>query len=153
MGNLLIYSAAEIFCIWPRSLPRCWPYRGSRRRKPRRGRCALRARGDRKCKTPPRSNIYRGGVLFRMSGFPRTAWHCASCGSYSGPRAGSRSSISRQSQARHRQATCKPAVLRYALGPTDRGRTCDTEPAPSVAFPQSLLTEARQRLCGGAWVI
>ena len=28
-----------------------------------------------------------------------------------------------------------------------------TEPAPSVAPPQSLLTEARQRLCGGAWVI
>jgi hypothetical protein len=43
-----------------------------------------------------------------MSGFPRTAWHCASCDSYSGPRAGSRSSISRQSQARRRQATCKP---------------------------------------------
>src|SRR5215813_9394300 len=23
MGNLLIYSAAEIFCIWPPALPRC----------------------------------------------------------------------------------------------------------------------------------
>src|SRR6266511_2886757 len=27
MGNLLIYSAAEIFYIWPRALPRCRPCR------------------------------------------------------------------------------------------------------------------------------
>ena len=64
MGNLLIYSAAEIFCIWPRALPRRRWRRELRGRKPiRRGRCALRARGDRKCKTPPRSDICRGGVL------------------------------------------------------------------------------------------
>jgi hypothetical protein len=31
MGNLLIYSAAEIFCIWLRALPRCRLYRASRR--------------------------------------------------------------------------------------------------------------------------
>ena len=41
MGNLLIYSAADNFCIWPRALPRCRPCRASRGRKPiRRGRCA-----------------------------------------------------------------------------------------------------------------
>jgi len=40
MGNLLIYSAVEIFCIWPRAQPRCRLYRASRGRKPtRRGRC------------------------------------------------------------------------------------------------------------------
>jgi len=42
MGNLLIYSAAEIFCIWPRALPRCRPCLGLQERKPiRRGRCVL----------------------------------------------------------------------------------------------------------------
>src|SRR6516162_4967030 len=41
MGNLLIYSAAEIFCIWPRARPRCRRPRASLGRKPiRRGRCA-----------------------------------------------------------------------------------------------------------------
>src|SRR5262249_47315197 len=41
MGTLLIYSAAEIFSIWPRAPPRCRPSRASRGRKPiRRGRCA-----------------------------------------------------------------------------------------------------------------
>src|SRR5215467_16189610 len=41
MGNLLIYSAADIFCIWPRALPRCRWRRGLRGRKLiRRGRCA-----------------------------------------------------------------------------------------------------------------
>jgi hypothetical protein len=41
MGNLLIYSAAEIFCIWQRVVPRSGPYRGLRGRKPfRRGLCA-----------------------------------------------------------------------------------------------------------------
>jgi hypothetical protein len=41
MGNLLIYSAAEHFCIWPRALPRCRPRRASHGRKPtQRGRCA-----------------------------------------------------------------------------------------------------------------
>jgi hypothetical protein len=41
MGNLLIYSAAEIFCIWQRALPRCRQFRASRGRKPiRRGRFA-----------------------------------------------------------------------------------------------------------------
>ena len=40
MGNLLIYSAAEIFCIWPRALPRCRRCRASLGRKPiHRGRC------------------------------------------------------------------------------------------------------------------
>jgi len=29
MGNLLIYSAAEIFYIWPRALPRCRRSRAS----------------------------------------------------------------------------------------------------------------------------
>jgi tripartite-type tricarboxylate transporter receptor subunit TctC len=33
MGNLLIYSAAEIFSNWPRALPRCRPCRASRGRK------------------------------------------------------------------------------------------------------------------------
>jgi hypothetical protein len=42
MGNLLIYSAAAIFCIWQRVLPRCPPCRALLGRKPiRRGRCAL----------------------------------------------------------------------------------------------------------------
>jgi hypothetical protein len=41
MGNLLIYSAAEIFCIWPPALPRCLLCRALRGRKPiRRARCA-----------------------------------------------------------------------------------------------------------------
>src|SRR6266481_2832712 len=41
MGNLLIYSAADDFYIWPPALPRCRPYRASHGRKPiRRGRCA-----------------------------------------------------------------------------------------------------------------
>jgi len=39
------------------------------------------------------------------------------CGSYSGTRADSRSSISRQSQARRRQATCKPAVAAICAWP------------------------------------
>jgi hypothetical protein len=40
-GNLLIYSAAETFSIWPRALPRCRPSHASLGRKPtRRGRCA-----------------------------------------------------------------------------------------------------------------
>ena len=34
MGNLLIYSAADSFSIWPRALPRCRPWRASRGRKP-----------------------------------------------------------------------------------------------------------------------
>jgi hypothetical protein len=39
MGNLLIYSAAEIFCIWQRALPRSRPSRELHGRKPiRRGR-------------------------------------------------------------------------------------------------------------------
>src|SRR5262249_39734294 len=41
MGNLLIYSAAEIFCIWPRALPRCQPYRGSPPRSITHGNCLL----------------------------------------------------------------------------------------------------------------
>src|SRR5215831_9305140 len=42
MGNLLIYSAAEIFCIWLRPLPRCRRSRASRWRRPiRRGRCVI----------------------------------------------------------------------------------------------------------------
>jgi tripartite-type tricarboxylate transporter receptor subunit TctC len=41
MGNLLIYSAADNFCISPPALPRCWCSRASRGRKPTRpGRCA-----------------------------------------------------------------------------------------------------------------
>src|SRR5262249_30686313 len=47
------------------------------------------------------------------------------CGNYSGTRAGSRSSVSRQSQ---RSAGKQPASLRrlrYALGPTHRGRNGD----------------------------
>jgi hypothetical protein len=40
MGNLLIYSAADIFSIWPRARPRCRLGRVSLGRKPiRRGRC------------------------------------------------------------------------------------------------------------------
>src|SRR5215813_9576755 len=33
MGNLLIYSAADNFCIWPRELPRCRLSRASLGRK------------------------------------------------------------------------------------------------------------------------
>jgi hypothetical protein len=41
MGNLLIYSAVEMFSISQQALPRCRPYRGLRGRKPiQRGRCA-----------------------------------------------------------------------------------------------------------------
>jgi hypothetical protein len=41
MGNLLIYSAAEIFCIWLRARPRCQLCPASLGRKSiRRGRCA-----------------------------------------------------------------------------------------------------------------
>jgi tripartite-type tricarboxylate transporter receptor subunit TctC len=36
MGNLLIYSAADNFCIWPRALPRSPPCRVSLGRKPTR---------------------------------------------------------------------------------------------------------------------
>jgi hypothetical protein len=32
MGNLLIYSAAANFCIWPRALPRSLLHRGSQAR-------------------------------------------------------------------------------------------------------------------------
>ena len=39
-GNLLIYSAADDFCIWPQVPPRCLPSRASLGRKPiHRGRC------------------------------------------------------------------------------------------------------------------
>src|SRR6516165_1820507 len=42
MGNLLIYSAAEIFCIWRQAPPRCRRSRATRGRKPiRRDRSAL----------------------------------------------------------------------------------------------------------------
>jgi len=34
MSNLLIYSAADDFCIWQRALPRSQPYHGSLGRKP-----------------------------------------------------------------------------------------------------------------------
>src|SRR5262252_8250071 len=45
MGNLLIYSAADDFCIWQRVLPRCRRCRASRGHKPiRRGRCASSCR-------------------------------------------------------------------------------------------------------------
>ena len=41
LGNILIYSAADNFCIWQRALPRSRPCRASQGRKPiRRGRCA-----------------------------------------------------------------------------------------------------------------
>src|SRR5439155_24395604 len=42
IGRIRMRSAVEIFCIWPRALPRCRPCRASRGRKPiRRGRLTL----------------------------------------------------------------------------------------------------------------
>src|SRR5215813_5765631 len=41
MGNLLIYSVAKIFSIWPRALPRCRPSRGSPPRSITHGNCLL----------------------------------------------------------------------------------------------------------------
>ena len=69
--------------------------------------------------------------------------------------------IAREAQANNLQA-CGGCDIQLArrigaelaiTGTVQKVSNNSTEPAPSVAPPQSLLTEARQRLCGGAWVI
>jgi hypothetical protein len=76
----------------------------------------------------------------RMSGFPRTAWHCASCGSYSGPRAGSRS-----------WDPCPPLAFPLAPGmdrqpePRTRSRQTKLRRGPGSPF---CLVEQGYGVCG-----
>jgi hypothetical protein len=60
-----------------------------------------------------------------MSGFPRTAWHCASCGNTQGlgPVLARRYHANRKRGAGQQPASLR--WLRYPVGSTNRGRTRD----------------------------
>jgi hypothetical protein len=98
MGNLLIYSAADNFCIWPPALPRCRLSRVSHGRKPiRRGRCASSS------PRPPPAQAISSRVLW-----------------VNGSRSGSASNSSSTKWPHHPNLRKKPHAPSKGRGPVQR---------------------------------